>query len=220
MSGGDGKQRPRRPRHLSDEDIALWELVASRIDPARGKPRVNDVEPAPEPPSPERLKPHRRPPLDASPPVASPARPPPAARTPPAPKAPPPPPPPQPVALERRKARRIARGTEEIDARLDLHGMTQSDAHAALVHFVRRCHADGLRNLLVITGKGGAPRGEDATDHWHDVSHAGRSRGVLRRNVPRWLAGADIGTLVVSYTTAHLRHGGDGALYVRLRRQR
>ena len=128
-------------------------------------------------------------------------------------------PPPQPqlgpqlVKLERRKARRIARGSDDIEARLDLHGMTQDDAHATLVGFVRRCHANGLRRVLVITGKGGTGRSHHADD---DVIP--RPRGVIKRNVPRWLGGAEIGSLVVSYTTAHVRHGGEGALYVQLRR--
>jgi DNA-nicking Smr family endonuclease len=122
---------------------------------------------------------------------------------------------PKAVPLQRRQARRIARGSEEIEARLDLHGMTQDDAHWALVGFVRRCHAAGLRTVLVITGKGGAPtRGRT-----HDEHGLPRERGVLKRNVPKWLAGPEVGALVISYSTAHVRHGGEGALYVRLRRK-
>lgn len=211
MSGsGDGKPRPGRQRPLlSDDDKLLWEFVARRVEPAKGKSRVRDVEPdqsvparntsitpaAPLPPPKQRAhKPASIP--------APPSRPQPAS-----------PPPPQPVTLERRKARRIAKGTEEIEARLDLHGMTQDDAHGALVGFVRRCHTNGFRTVLVITGKGG---GRNARDDGDDV--VPRPRGVLRRNVPRWLASPELSALVVSYATAHLRHGGEGALYVRLRR--
>ena len=217
-TGGDKRRR----KLLSDDDRALWDLVASRLEPARGKSRVRDVEPdmdaldalaaeidalreksllgaGKRDVAPARLKQATTPPL-------------PSTRAPT--KAPPPQPRlgPQLVKLERRKARRIARGSEEIEARLDLHGMTQDDAHATLVGFVRRCHANGLRRVLVITGKGGTGR------HHADDEVIPRPRGVLKHNVPRWLGGAEIGALVVSYTTAHVRHGGEGALYVQLRR--
>lgn len=203
-SDGNGKSGKRQPL-LSAEDAALWEFVARRIAPAKGKSRVRDFEPDTSimarsvaevpPPLPKR-------------PSTAPEQ---VVRRPPPPK--PAPPPPQPVTLERRKARRIAKGTEEIEARLDLHGMTQADAHDALIGFVRRCHANGCRTVLVITGKGGTRGSHDEGD---DV--VPRHRGVLKRNVPQWLASPDIGGLVVSYTTAHIRHGGEGALYVRLRR--
>jgi DNA-nicking Smr family endonuclease len=211
MSGKEPKAGQRRRPLLTDDDRALWHYVASRLEPARGKSRVRDVEPDErmllaqiEQPLPGRAQ-TRRP---APPPAPATAR---QARPQPQQKARPSPEPPKLVILERRKARRIARGNQEIEARLDLHGMTQDDAHSALVGFVRRCHAQGLRTVLVITGKGGTGRG----DHDDVVP---RPRGVLRRNVPRWLAGPEIGSLVVSYATAHLRHGGEGALYVRLRR--
>ncbi len=211
-SGEDGKRR--RPSGLTTEDHELWSFVARSIGPARGKSRVRDIEPQRGLP-PARLEtPVDNVPTSPPPPAPRPAKqrtqvvPPPRvpART---------PPPPEPVALERRKARRIARGAEEIEARLDLHGMTQEDAHAALVGFVRRCSSEGRRTVLVITGKGGAGRGGDR----HDDEVVPRPRGVLRRNVPRWLASPEIAALVVSYTVAHIRHGGEGALYVRLRRR-
>jgi DNA-nicking Smr family endonuclease len=118
-----------------------------------------------------------------------------------------------PVEIERRKARRIARGAEEIDARLDLHGMTQDEAHRALTHFIHRCQAQSLKTVLVITGKGGAG-GELSS------GPASRARGVLRQNVPRWLNEPLLAALVIGYSAASVRHGGDGALYVRLRRRR
>ena len=92
--------------------------------------------------------------------------------------------------------------------------MTQARAHAALRHFVQSCHSNGCRTVLVITGKGGSPleRGAFRDD--------GSERGVLKRNVPRWLTEPDIAPLVVSFTTAAQRHGGDGALYVHLRGRR
>lgn len=212
MSGGDeGRKKPpgRRPL-MSAEDQALWEFVARRVEPTRGKSRVRDVEPDPVAIERSALRPS-----PASPPAAakSGARPPAQRAVSPRPT-PAPPPPPKPVTLERRKLRRIAKGTEEIEARLDLHGMTQHDAHHALLGFVRRCHANGFRTVLVITGKGGSRGSRDEGD---DV--VPRPRGVLRANVPRWLASAELSTLIISYTTAHIRHGGEGALYVRLRRK-
>jgi DNA-nicking Smr family endonuclease len=114
-----------------------------------------------------------------------------------------------PVApLERRQRQRLARGAEAIDARLDLHGSTQSEAYAALLRFLRRAQADDAKFVLVITGKG-AP----AREH-------GSERGVLRRQVPLWLKLPELGAYVAAFEEAHVAHGGAGALYVRLRRRR
>ena len=120
----------------------------------------------------------------------------------------------QPIVLERRQARRIAKAGWDIDARLDLHGMTQETAHRALEHFLRRAQADGVRTAIVITGKGG-PLRDDGGDAG---GHGGRERGVLRRMVPQWLEGSSLRGIVIGYSNAHPRHGGSGALYVMLRR--
>ncbi len=112
--------------------------------------------------------------------------------------------------LGRRLKQRVARGREPIDARLDLHGLTQTEAHAALLRFLRRAQADGARIALIVTGKGNK-RGE------HD---AGAERGVLRRQVPMWLSLPEFRPFVVGFEDAHVGHGGGGALYVRLRRAR
>jgi DNA-nicking Smr family endonuclease len=106
--------------------------------------------------------------------------------------------------IERRLKQRLARGNEAIDARLDLHGKTQSEAHAALLGFLRRAQRDGARVALVITGKG--VRGE------------GPERGVLRRQVPLWLRLPELRAYVVGFEPAHIGHGGEGALYVRIRK--
>ena len=108
--------------------------------------------------------------------------------------------------INRRTKQRLARGTEAIDARLDLHGLTQSEAHRALVRFLRHAQAEGLRFVLVITGKG---RGRAHGDS-----------GVLRREVPRWLKLKEFRDYVLGYEAAHIGHGGEGALYVRLRKAR
>jgi DNA-nicking Smr family endonuclease len=107
-------------------------------------------------------------------------------------------------AFALRERQQLARGRAEIGGRIDLHGMTQAEAHDALLRFLRRAQAEGAKFVLVITGKGG-PGGE---------------RGVLRRQVPLWLALPELRACVLGFDVAHVGHGGDGALYVRLRKGR
>lgn len=120
---------------------------------------------------------------------------------------------PQQDTFNRREARKIRSGRTEIDARLDLHGMRQHEAHNALNAFLYRCYSAGHRYVLVITGKGG-PRNADAAESFFEE----RDRGVLKRQVPQWLDEPALRSMVVSYQPAHQHHGGEGALYVRLRR--
>jgi DNA-nicking Smr family endonuclease len=108
--------------------------------------------------------------------------------------------------LGRRVKQRLARGTLSIDGRLDLHGLTQARAHDALLAFLRSAGRNGWQLVLVITGKGAA-RGDLG------------ERGVLRRQVPMWLKLPEFRALVVSFEAAHIGHGGEGALYVRIRRR-
>ena len=122
---------------------------------------------------------------------------------------------PGPGSIEPRKAKRVAKGRDEIEARIDLHGMRQAEAHGVLRGFLMRAHQSGLRMVLVITGKG---RADDHDRHAPFDMFQDRDRGVLRRNVPRWLAEPDLSGVVVSFTTAGPRHGGEGAIYVHLRR--
>lgn len=120
--------------------------------------------------------------------------------------------------FDRKNARKLGSGQVEIDARIDLHGMRQAEAHAALRRFVAAAHGRGCRWVLVITGKGAPPGSRARADEpWSGDQMGIEDRGVLRRNVPRWLAEPDLRALVVSYTTASVRHGGDGALYIHLR---
>jgi DNA-nicking Smr family endonuclease len=100
--------------------------------------------------------------------------------------------------LTRREKQRAARGHDAIDGRLDLHGHTQDEAHGALLRFLRRASAGEMRLVLVITGKS----------------------GVLRRQVPLWLSTVEFRALVISAESAAIRHGGEGALYIRVRRSR
>ena len=186
---------PRRKRLLSEEERVLWESVAGQTRPLRKK-KSRAVKPPP-------ASAHPAPPAAKS--AAPPKRLPPA-KTARQPGLEPPPPPPL-APIGRRERAQLSRGRKEIDARLDLHGMTQTRAHRALSDFLQRAHVDGLTFVLVITGKGSAA-----------PVHSGR--GVLRRQVPQWLSLPEFRTLVVGFEEAHIGHGGEGALYVRIRRAR
>lgn len=178
MKPGDGKRR----RVLSAEERVLWTAVTKSIAP------LWDSDPA----GTETAE-HIAPQTETSPAKARPAglaagkRPPPLA------------------PLGRRMRTRVARGKEAIDGRLDLHGLIQSEAHAALLRFLHTAKARDARLVLVITGKGGRGEGD---------------RGVLKRQVPHWLSLPEFRALVIGFEEAHVAHGGEGALYVRVRRTR
>src|SRR5262249_44717983 len=115
---------------------------------------------------------------------------------------------PQLEPVDRRTRQRLARGTVDIDGRIDLHGKTQTQAYGALLRFLHRAQADGARFVLVVTGKG---------------ARAGDGRGgggVLKRQVPLWLKLPEFRAYVSGFEDAHIGHGGEGALYVRVRRPR
>lgn len=116
-----------------------------------------------------------------------------------------------PVQMDRKSFTRMKRGKLSPEARIDLHGMTLSQAHPALTRFILTHHAKGARLVLVITGKGrsGGHDGPIPTP-----------RGVLRHQVPQWLKQGALGHAVLQITPAHIKHGGDGAYYVYLRRNR
>lgn len=119
--------------------------------------------------------------------------------------------------LEPRTARRLRRGQLDIDARLDLHGLTQEAAKQALHAFIVAARTRGDRRLLVITGKGRSRSWMErfsGDEPWWKQSES----GVLRKAVPRWLDQAPFNTHIAAYQHAGPRHGGDGALYVQLRR--
>jgi DNA-nicking Smr family endonuclease len=204
------KKPGKRGHDLSAEERALWEHAARTLKPIKGKGRVHAAQEKDAPAAPPRPHSHEKAPVhraSAAPPRV-PAR-----------AAPLPPPPAGPPLsnFDRRKARKIGTGKVEIDGRIDLHGMRQAEAHAALRRFLMRAYAEGRRLLLVITGKG-APlrRGEDDEG---PVGVRDHERGVLKRNVPRWLAEPELRSIVVGFTKATIRHGGEGALYVQLRRR-
>lgn len=104
--------------------------------------------------------------------------------------------------LERPVKRKIAKGHLALEARIDLHGLIQSEAHSMLLDFLLRAHGRGLRHVLVITGKGSSMGSE----------------GALKRAVPLWFSKPEFRFLISSYETAAQHHGGEGALYIRLSR--
>lgn len=105
--------------------------------------------------------------------------------------------------IERPVKRKISKGRLPLEARIDLHGLVQSEAHALLHSFLVHAHERGMRHVLVITGKG---------------SSIG-SEGALKRAVPLWFSKPEFRFLISGYETAARNHGGDGALYVRLKRK-
>ncbi|MGJ4930889.1 Smr/MutS family protein [Bradyrhizobium sp. HKCCYLS2038] len=182
--------RSRRKRGLSEDERALWETVARQIKPLRKMPRPVRPHPPMVTAEPQPDKPMTTPRPVAPLVVPKPAKP----AIPPL------------VSLGRKERSRLSRGRSEIDARLDLHGMTQSRAHQALHHFLHRAQHDGLTFVLVITGKG--------------TIGADPERGVLRRQVPHWLSLPEFRALIIGFEEANVGHGGAGALYVRIRRPR
>ncbi len=116
------------------------------------------------------------------------------------------------AGIEPNLKQRVQRGRVEIDGTIDLHGMRQVEAHAALTRFIHARSARGDRTLLVITGKGLKKLGDDAA--------VIIERGVLRAMLPIWLSEPKLAPLVAGWDVAAQHHGGDGAFYVRLRRER
>ena len=173
----------RRPAGLSAEDAALWRAVTRDMQPLHPR-RPADAAPL-APPARSAARPIPAPQLRSTPILAAGV--------------------PQPASagLDRRTANRLRRGRLEIDGRLDLHGLTQAEAHHALTEQVRSAYAAGRRVLLVVTGKGF----RDGT-------------GVLRAAVPRWLDDPPLRHLVLSAVPARPGDGGAGALYVLVRRRR
>lgn len=165
-------------RTSGNSDASLWQRATRDVKPLAPRPPPGQVPPPLE----------QRPPVPRTvPPVAAPAS-------------------PHPIALDRfsgidrANATRLKRGQHRIEARLDLHGMTQDDAHRVLLGFIRAARASGKRCVLVITGRGRL------------------GGGVLKAAVPRWLDEAEFRPHLLAITTAQPRDGGAGALYIMLRR--
>jgi DNA-nicking Smr family endonuclease len=196
MTSG-GKATPRSTsrfgfRSLTSDEKDLWSLVARTVRPLRpassaGKPTIEIEKKVP-------VRQASRPVKNGSAFEVKAAGP-----------APRPCGPPALAPIMRREKQKLARGHETIDARIDLHGMTQTEAHAALRSLLHRFQAHGAKFVLVITGKG-LPNG------------AFDGRGVLRRQVPLWLALPEFRRYVAGFGVASASHGGEGALYIRLRK--
>lgn len=174
-------------KSLSREDRILWTKVARSVAPLPG--RAAKQEPAGEEEDFGVLLDAPAPPSHAADPQPSPPRP----------KSPGHP---HRHGIDAPTREKLAKGRLPIEGKIDLHGLTQSEAHALLLSFLHRAHADGRRHVLIVTGKGSS-LGSD---------------GVLRRAVPAWLATPPFRALVGGHEPAARRHGGAGALYVRLRR--
>ena len=185
----DNPLRRRRLRRLSNAERTLWSEVTrdvAQIRPASADERMAETEADPPsgPDTPAPVQPN-------APAIAR-------ERGSPPPLAP----------LGRRMRQRIARGGTAIGGRLDLHGLTQREAHAKLHWFLHAAQDRGDTLVLVITGKGARGAGGEG------------ERGVLRRQVPIWLRLPEFRGLIVGFEPAHVTLGGEGALYVRLRRKR
>lgn len=200
----------KRPRHLTPEERALWDLVTRRDKPARPAPDI-------------------RSPVDSAPPKSAPAKSAPAiiprdpirpfqigqvvshtgrndllpglterlARA--------------PVQMDSKAYVKLKRGKLVPEGRIDLHGMTLAQAHPALIGFILNAAAAQKRLVLVITGKGKLR---------DDFAPMPARQGILRHQVPQWLAMAPMGPLVMQIAPAHISHGGEGAYYVYLRKTR
>ena len=160
----------------SGSDAALWRRAMHDVRPLASRPALPPAKP-PSPPEVARLSP---PPAPALAPLT-------ADRS---------------AGYDRANAERLKRGKHAIDARLDLHGMTQDEAHRMLASFIRGARIAGKRCVLVITGRGRA------------------GGGVLKTAVPRWLDEPEFRSHLLAIATAQPRDGGNGALYVMLRRSR
>ncbi len=121
------------------------------------------------------------------------------------------------MAFDRKLSQRLMRGQLEPDARIDLHGEIVETARMKLLHFLQSQYHQGHRLVLVITGKGGSALARH-TLHGREQFHTPEREGRLRREVPAALQEAQFRSLVIGYQPAHPKHGGGGAIYVKLRR--
>lgn len=184
----------RRGRGLTREDIELWRHVTHDVRPLTARPAPESA------PDSETAEPR---PVKAR--ATAPAR---------KPLLPPMPPPDRPkmpeighgevAGVDKRTAQRLRRGQLPIEGRIDLHGLTQEEAHRALSSFLAGSRKAGRRCVLIVTGKGLKPDGQT---------------GVLRANVPRWLNTAPNRARILAFSYATRKDGGEGALYVLLRRK-
>jgi DNA-nicking Smr family endonuclease len=179
------EREKRSLRRLTEEEVALWRRVTRTVVPRSGE--------RPEEPEPSDASVAETPDLRPAEAISQPKQ-----------KTLPPPTP-----LDARLRRRLARGRGGVDDVLDLHGLTQHEAHEELSRFLTRNQALGSKVVLIVTGKGRS-----------SGARVEAGEGVLRRNAPLWLHAPSLRALVVSYEEASPKHGGSGALYVRIRKRR
>lgn len=199
----------RGKRGLSEDDLLIWSQVAKTADPLRKQMPLPATKKKP------RAEPQARPPVSSHPKFELPRHLPGTLKGP-------------PVTLDlardpmqanagysglmdKRHFERLRRGKLDPEARLDLHGMNAEQAHAALNGFILRSFSQNLRLVLVITGKGKPPK---------DSGIMPGKQGVLRHSLPNWLSAPRLAPLILEFGPAHQRHGGGGAYYIYLRRQR
>lgn len=185
-------------RKLTAEEIELWHQVAQKAERLTIPGQPNRPLPRPKPAKtavPVTTASFDRALPKSKPPAAKPSKPP---QT-------------QAMHMDRKAFGRMKRGKLVPESRIDLHGMTLDRAHPVLTRFVLSSQASGQRLVLVITGKGRTGSGGDPFL---------TQMGILRRNVPIWLAMPPLAQAVLQVTPAHISHGGDGAFYVYLRRAR
>ena len=177
--------------HSSDDDDAMWKLAMRNVKKLDPTLKENDRIPFKNP-----EKPRNNSALSGSAPVYTPVS--------------------LGPGLDRRTEQRFQQGKMQIEARLDLHGMTLAEAEPAVRDFIRRQYAAGKRCVLIITGKGtGKIEKNKDEDLWFESRPGG-----IRRNFFHWLDNPDLKPLVLSVSPARAAHGGSGAFYVLLRRQR
>ncbi len=196
-------------RRLAPEDLYLWRLVTHGVARLRA-----EVQPPAKPVAAEQAEPPPPPPRMAGKGKQK------AAIT-----SPPPPKPKKPqskelapgnlIDMDRSTAEKFRRGRMDIEGRLDLHGMTAAQAQSAVGRFIAASHHLGRRCVLIITGKGMRSR---AAAPWLRAEEG--EDGVLRSGLPRWLNEPSLRPMVLAVTPAQPQHGGQGAVYVLLKRQR
>lgn len=187
------------PRGLTAEEAALWERLAATVEPLHGRRKPMAAKPAPEPPATMPKRPKERSPAPQQRPTAAPSPPERRAH-----------PPLDRQGLDSSWDRKLTRGIAAPDFTLDLHGASLDAAHARLDHGLIQAKAMGARVVLLVTGK---PRGGAAADR-------GDRRGAIRAKILDWLAVGPHGSDIAAIRPAHRRHGGEGALYLVLRRRR
>ncbi len=190
-------KKPKSPNQLPPEQTKLWSKVAETITPLKNRPAAPTL-----PPRRSFFKTIEEMPLPASWGVGT-------------------SPDPAPM-LDKKDHRRLTQGRLPIDQTLDLHGMNQDQAYAQLKRRVEMAIKHGNRTLLIVTGKGGKrwSQSEDNCVSSRKRADFDQFGGVLKRMVPLWLSSPELSFYIHSYGPAAKEHGGDGALYVRLRREK